>query len=588
MKNKNLNTNNLSPLKVFYRIWGEWGKQHLFPFIFANVLMLVVAGATALYPIAIDYTFQFLEEKDWSKIVLVPLLIVLLTLIKGGALYQQTVLINRIIQSIISEVQTKLYESFINFDLHYINTERVGGLQSRIMNDVNLMKESMIRSCNNLIRDLFTLIGLMLSMIWLNWTLALAVIIIYPIATFPIIWIGKKSRTLSNSLQKDLATTSSFITESFMGARLIKSYQLEKEQTNKASNYFIRLKELYVKIVTTRASLEPVMEIVGGIAISCVILLAGWQIISGKSSIGEFSGFISALLIAVGPARALGTLNSVLQEGTAAAIRVFNGIDNKAMVLDSKEPKNLNTPKGRIVFQNVLFTYSDKDIPALENINIEILPGENIAIVGPSGSGKSTIVNLLLRFFDPENGKILFDEIDIKNLKLSELRKNVAIVSQEIALLHGTVRENIAYGDKTASKEKIQRAAIESDAHEFIKRLPKEYDTIVRENGENLSGGEKQRISIARAILKNPALLILDEPTSSLDASTEENIKNSIKRASKHRTTITIAHRISTIKNSDRILVLDKGKIISQGTHEELFKVCSVYRRMSLLQNIDG
>ena len=194
----------------------------------------------------------------------------------------------------------------------------------------------------------------------------------------------------------------------------------------------------------------------------------------------------------------------------------------------------------------------------------------------------------MLRFFDPENGKILFDEIDIKNLKLSELRKNVAIVSQEIALLHGTVRENIAYGDKTASKEKIQRAAIESDAHEFIKRLPKEYDTIVRENGENLSGGEKQRISIARAILKNPALLILDEPTSSLDASTEENIKNSIKRASKHRTTITIAHRISTIKNSDRILVLDKGKIVSQGTHEELFKECSVYRRMSLLQNIDG
>ena len=286
-----------------------------------------------------------------------------------------------------------------------------------------------------------------------------------------------------------------------------------------------------------------------------------------------------------------------MQEGTAAAIRVFNGIDNKAMVLDSKEPKNLNTPKGRIVFQNVLFTYSDKDIPALENINIEILPGENIAIVGPSGSGKSTIVNLLLRFFDPENGKILFDEIDIKNLKLSELRKNVAIkiwqsnigyVPQKPLINDFSLRENIAYGDKTASKEKIQRAAIESDAHEFIKRLPKEYDTIVRENGENLSGGEKQRISIARAILKNPALLILDEPTSSLDASTEENIKNSIKRASKHRTTITIAHRISTIKNSDRILVLDKGKIVSQGTHEELFKECSVYRRMSLLQNIDG
>ena len=248
--------------------------------------MLIVAGTTALYPIVIDYVFQFLTNKDWSKITLIPLAIIILTLIKGSTLYQQTVLVNKVVHSIIANIQTQLYESFINLDLDIINKERAGGLQSRIMNDVNLMKEAMIRSCNNLIRDLFTLIGLIVSMIWLNWVLAIAVLAIYPLATFPIILIGKRSRFLSHSLQSDLAQSASFLTESFVGARLIKSYQLESEQKDKASNHFNRLKTLFVKLVSTRAGLEPVMEIVGGIAISLVILLAGWQIISGRSSVG--------------------------------------------------------------------------------------------------------------------------------------------------------------------------------------------------------------------------------------------------------------------------------------------------------------
>ena len=279
-------------------------------------------------------------------------------------------------------------------------------------------------------------------MIWLNWVLAIAVLAIYPLATFPIILIGKRSRFLSHSLQSDLAQSASFLTESFVGARLIKSYQLESEQKDKASNHFNRLKTLFVKLVSTRAGLEPVMEIVGGIAISLVILLAGWQIISGRSSVGEFSGFISALLIAVGPARALGTLNSVLQEGTAAATRVFAGIDSKAMVIESESAKSLIKPKANLVFKNVSYSYSDKNLSALNDIDLEILPGEHIAIVGPSGSGKSTLVNLIFRFFDPESGKIIFDDQDIRFLKLSSLRENIAIVSQETSLLHGSVHEN--------------------------------------------------------------------------------------------------------------------------------------------------
>ena len=588
MTENTIDIKHLSPRKVFSRIWKLWGRKHLTVFITANILMLIVAGTTALYPIAIDYAFQFLADKEWSNIILIPIVIILLTLIKGGSLYQQTVLVNKIVHSIIADIQTQLYEALIKLDLNVINKERAGGLQSRIMNDVNLMKEAMIRSCNNLIRDLFTLIGLVISMLWLNWILAVAVLVIYPFATIPIIFIGKRSRSLSGSLQADLAQSASFLTESFTGARLIKSYQLESEQTSKAFNYFSKLRKLFVHLVSTRAALEPVMEIVGGIAISLVIILAGWQIISGRSSIGEFSGFISALLIAVGPARALGTLNSVLQEGTAAANRVFAGIESRSLVIEDDKASVLENPKGRVEFVDVSHSYSDKETSALRDINLEIFSGEHLAVVGSSGSGKSTLINLIFRFFDPEKGKIYFDKKNIKSLKLSSLRKSIAMVSQEISLLHGSVYENIAYGDKTATAPKILDAAVKAEADHFIQKLPEGYNTLVGENGENLSGGEKQRISIARAILKDPALLILDEPTSALDASTEERIKKALKKASASRTTITIAHRISTIIDSDRIIVMDEGKIVSIGNHKELFASCYIYKKMALLQNINS
>jgi len=582
-----INSNSMSPIQAFKRIWQNYGKVHLYPFIIANILMLLIAGSTALYPIVIDYAFISLEEADWSKISFIPVFIIILTVIKGGALYKQTVVINRLVQSIIFKIQTNLFQSLLNLDLDVLNTERVGNLQSRVMNDVNLMKEAMIRSFNNLLRDLFTLIGLVISMFWLNWVLALAVIIVYPLAVFPIVRIGKKSRILSNAMQEHVGKTSSFLHESFLGARLIKSYQLENMQNKRAASYFSDLKSVIIKVISTRAGLEPVMEIIGGIAISLVILLAGWQIVEGTSTVGEFSGFISALLIAVGPARAIGTLNSILQEGTAAANRVFGGIDSKAKVYDDSYAEPLTGIDGKLIFRNISYKYLDKNILALNNINLKINSGESIAIVGPSGSGKSTLVNLILRFFDPDKGEILIDDQNLKKIKIISLRDNIAIVSQDTLLFHGTVCENIAFGKQSALKENIVKSAIEAGAHDFIEKLPNGYETMVGENGANLSGGERQRIAIARAILRNPKILILDEPTSSLDSEAENKIKVTLSAISKNRTTITIAHRLSTIINADRIVVLDQGEIISSGTHKELLETSALYRKMALLQNLE-
>ena len=582
-----INSNSMSPIQAFKKIWKNYGKVHLNTFIIANVLMLFIAGSTALYPIVIDYAFISLEEADWRKISFIPVFIIILTVIKGGALYKQTVVINTLVQSIIFKIQSNLFQSLLNLDLDVLNTERVGSLQSRVMNDVNLMKEAMIRSFNNLLRDLFTLIGLVISMFWLNWVLALAVIAVYPIAVYPIIKIGKKSRVLSNAMQEHIGKTSSFINESFLGARLIKSYQLENIQNKKAISYFSDLKSIIIKVISTRAGLEPVMEIIGGIAISLVILLAGWQIVAGTSTVGEFSGFISALLIAVGPARAIGTLNSVIQEGTAAANRVFGGIDSKAKVYDDLNAESLKGIDGKIIFRNITYKYLDKNILALNNINLEINPGESLAIVGPSGSGKSTLINLILRFFDPDEGEVLIGDQNIKKVKIVSLRESIAIVSQDTLLFHGTVCENITFGKQNATKEDIIKSAKEAGSHDFIQKLPNGYDTMIGESGANLSGGERQRIAIARAILRNPKILILDEPTSSLDSEAENKIKVTLSAISKNRTTITIAHRLSTVINADRIVVLDQGKIVSSGTHEELLETSVLYKKMALLQNLE-
>ena len=545
--------------------------------------MVIVAGCTSLYPIAIDYAFNILAEKDLAGLTLVPIIIILLTFVKGVAFFYQSVVAARISTRVITNIQKELYSRLISLDLAFVSNKRVGELQSRLLNDVNLLRETIVRSLNNLVRDLLTLIGLIASMFYLDWALTIAVILVYPICVWPILIVGRINRKLATRFQEQLGQVNSFLNESFSGLRLIKAFGLEKLQKLNGNKYFESLFDVTLKMSKTRARLEPILEVIGGLAIATVIFIAGTRIINGTSDIGAFSGFISALLIAVQPARALGTLNTVLQEGASAGERIFSTIDSRPQIVSKANAILPKSIKGKIKFNNVSFSYSEGK-EALIKINLVIKEGENVALVGPSGAGKSSLVNLIPRLFDPTSGVVEIDNYDLKLLNLSWLRSCIAVVSQDEILFHTSVKENISLGSREASEEQIHSAAKDAFAHEFIENLPYGYDTIVGERGSQLSVGEKQRISIARAILRNPKILILDEPTSALDALSENYIKNALSKLSKGRTTITIAHRLSTIVDADEIVVMENGSIIDKGKHDSLINKSSLYSRLAGLQ----
>ncbi len=583
MKKEGIKKSSNSSVNILRRIWETWGRKQLTLIIFCNLLMVVVAGCTSLYPIAIDYAFNVLAEKDSAGLMVVPIFIIMLTFIKGLSFFYQSVIAARISGRVIASVQKELFSRLISLDLAIISNKRVGELQSRLVNDVNLLRETIVRSLNNLVRDLLTLVGLIASMFYLDWALTIAVILVYPICVWPIIIVGRINRRLATRFQEHLGGVNSFLNESFSGLRLIKIFGLEKLQKVSGNKYFEELFGVTLKMSKTRARLEPILEVIGGLAIAVVIFIAGTRIISGNSDIGAFSGFVSALLIAVQPARALGTLNTVLQEGASAGERIFAAIDARPKIIsgtNSIVPKNI---KGKITFKNVSFSYTDGK-KALNNINLTIQSGENVALVGPSGAGKSSLVNLVPRLFDPNSGQVEVDGYDLTSVDISWLRSCIAVVSQDEILFHTSVRENISFGSIGASDAQIQSAAKDAFAHEFIENLPNGYDTVVGERGSKLSVGERQRISIARAILRNPIILILDEPTSALDALSENYIKNALSKLSRGRTTITIAHRLSTIVDADKIVVMENGDISAMGKHNDLINTSNLYSRLAGLQ----
>ncbi len=577
LKNQKQNKKKISTFILYIKLLKKWGFNHKKNFFIANTFMVIVAASTAMYPIVIDFAFDAIEANNRNKIFIIPLFIVGLTLLKGISYFFQTVQVGKIANGIIKDIQLSLYDKILNFDSLLFNQHKSGSLQSRFINDLNVLKESIIRTLNNLIRDLLTLIGLLISMIYLDWVLTLCVILIYPFCIKPIIEIGKKTRQISFKLQERVSAASAFLNESFVAIRVIKTFNLEAFQKEKAKNKFKEIYDCNIKIIKTRAKIEPTLEVVGGLAISIVLVFAGLRILSDNSDLGSFTGFISALLIAVQPARAIGTLNTILQEGAASLLRLEEVLSKKNIIQNNKNSVSLKSIKGEIKFDKVDFSYNNKNL-ILKKINCRIKPGESVVIVGANGSGKSTFINMIPRIFDPLKGNIYVDGKNIKSLNIKNLRSHIALVAQDVILFDTSIMNNIQVANQSASKEEIIEACKKSDAHEFITKLKNSYNTVVGDRGLNLSGGERQKISIARALLKKPKILLLDEATSALDSKSEIQINKTLIEFSKKITTVVIAHRINTIIDAKRILFFKGGEICADGKHLELIKSNKFYK----------
>ncbi len=567
---------------IIKNFWNDFVFKYKLDIILAFVLLIIVASTASIYPYLIQLVFDGLLDADKNKWIIFPFVIAIIAVVRGIGMFFQIRQVSKISLSIAVDIQKKLTKQLIIADLNELNKLSSGNHVSRIMNDVVLIREGFERSINNLVRDVFTILALFSYLLWLDWLLTILVIIIYPLALRPIVKIGKKQNSIATTLQEQMETVTSTLTEMLQGIRMVKSYNLENMEIRRSESVLNSLFKETFNLVLGRAKILPILEILGGVAAASVIGLASYRVSIGELSPGSVVGYVTALLMIAQPARALGTFNTVFQEALSALGRIYVQLNITPKVSSPKSAPNLKIVKNKppkIIFTNVSFSYNKKN-KVLDNINFIVNQGSKVALVGQSGAGKSTIINLISRFYDPSNGNIFINKSNIKNINLNSLRNNISLVSQETIIYNKSFLENIKFGNLNASKQKIVRAAKNADIHDFISNSLEGYDTIVGEGGNTLSGGQKQRISIARAILKDAPILLLDEATSSLDAETENEITKTLEKLTKNKTTITIAHRLSTLINSDQIILFDKGKIVGVGNHKELIKSSDYYQRL--------
>jgi len=565
------------------RFFREMVRPDLARLVVTLVLMALVAGVTGLYPLAIDYAFELLSERDPRAAWLLPPLVVGLTALKGGALYAQVLSLNIFLQRVGVRMRNALFAHLMRADLARLMRDATGGLVARFTYDVQVICGNLGQVTTSLARDLLTVVALLGAMLWLDWAMTLIVLVVYPLAAVPIAQLSRRMRRVAHSLQAQVGGVTSFLYDGLAGARMVKAYRLEDYQKERADAAFKRMAKLRLKAETARARVDPLLELMGGLAVAGVLAIGGWRIAQGAGTVGDFTGFITALLMAAQPVRALGKLNVTLQEGLAALQRAFALLDEEPRIRDRPHARPLALAGGSVRFERVSFAYDDT-VPALHDVSFALPPGRTTALVGPSGAGKTTVLNLVPRFFEPTAGRVLVDEQDIRDVTLASLRDQVALVSQDVVMFDDTVRANIAFGRQDADDAAIREAARAADAEAFILALEDGFDTVVGPRGERLSGGQRQRIALARAVLKDAPILLLDEATSALDAESEQRVQAALDRLSRGRTTLVIAHRLATVRDAAQIVVLDRGRVAEIGDHRELVARGGVYARLAAMQ----
>ena len=569
----------MSDTKILKRLYNDYTKKYLKKIIISIFFTVLLAGSTSAVAYLLDPAIKqlFIEQKQ-SLIYLIPVLIVVAFAIKGSSLYIAKVIMIRVAEEVRKDIQIDMFNSLIKADTKLVDNKHSGKFVTNLTNDVTMITNLVSTAILNLFKDTLTLAGLLSVMFYQNWKLSIIAIIMIPLASIAARTLGKRIGKVTTQQMSEAGVLNSYLIEIFKNHKLTKIFQKEDFEKERANKYIDNLKEKSRKISEIFVRASPIMEFLTGMMIAFLIFVSAKLIGNNELEVSNFFSFLAAMMLAYQPVRSLATLNIAIQQGISGAKRVLPIIDDIPEIQEKENSKDLVIKNGQIDFENVKFEYQDKQKQILNSVNLKIEGEKMTALVGHSGAGKSTILNLIPRFYNVNEGNIKIDNQSIYDSTIYSLRKNISLVSQDTTLFDDTIKNNIAYANPKASQEDIEEAAKYSYAHEFIDKLPERYETKIGENGVRLSGGEKQRISIARAILKKSPIILLDEATSSLDAETESKIQKAITFLTKGRTTIVIAHRLSTILNSDKIYVIDKGSVVGEGKHDMLLETSEIYK----------